>query len=225
MVFTEGTPGNILIDETIIFNTGYNTESLITISIVNESIDPNEDTVEWYGESPSPYSGARTNFFYTPSGTISSETIACLTDTCNILTPTGYVNVSNLIKGDYVLTSFNKEVQIESIFINTIPAINKGIPYKIPKNLLGNNCPMIDTYISDNHAYKINNKWTLLKYENLKQTWNNPTVTFYHIKLSDCYIDYLIVNGGIMESWDGFHPHEKRNHKWIKKNNQVVLKK
>lgn len=211
-------PQRVEILESDVINAGYNNSGNVTIAIVDNSLNPNNNFISWYGEDISLPTGARTTLNYT-----SLPTIPCLTNTCNILTPTGYLNITNLKKGDHVLTSSNKKVKIQNILKTTLPLQEKVKPYKIPKNSIRNNIPMIDTYISGNHAYQINKKWKLPKHENLTKEWSEDYVTFYHIKLPDYYTDHLIVNGIIMESWDGFEPNSKRNHRWIKKGNQVIL--
>lgn len=79
----------------------------------------------------------------------------------------------------------------------------------IKANQYGKNKPNKDTYISQQHQYKINHKWTKPIYVNLSRKWIENEVKYYHIQLPDYKTDHLIVNGIIMESWDGKIPLNK----------------
>ena len=134
-------------------------------------------------------------------GPVESNDIPCFTNTCNILTSYGYINVSRLKIGDNVLTSDNRIVKIKNILKSNTYIKNK--PFLIKKDFYGKNLPIIDTHISPLHQYYINNKWYIPKEQNLSQEWNKNTLTYYHIQLDNYKTDNLVVNGIIMESWDG----------------------
>ena len=141
---------------------------------------------------------------------IGNQVIACLTDTCNILTPSGYKNVSGLKEGDMVITSTNEIVPIVKLFKSS--CYNK--PRLIKANQYGHNLPIIDTYISDYHAYLVNKQWKIPAKEQLPKEWHSNEVTYYHVQLPDYYKDHLIVNGLATESWDGFFPLDERPYQW-----------
>lgn len=134
--------------------------------------------------------------------------VPCFTNTCYILTPSGYKNVSILKRGDNVFTSDYRVVKIKKIF-KTIINNSELFPRLIKANKYGKNKPIIDTYFSDNHAFNINGKWKLPKNENLPKKWLDKKVVYYHIKLPNYKNDYLIVNGIVTESWDGLKPQNK----------------
>jgi hypothetical protein len=140
-----------------------------------------------------------------------SVVIPCLTETCNVLTPNGYVNVSGLKEGEMVITSDDRQVPITRIF----KSVSTMLPHLIKAGQYGS-VPMIDTHLSGCHAYKVGNKWRLPKKENLPIEWNSETVTYYHIELPDYYNDHLVVNGLTTESWDGYLPNDIRPHMWVK---------
>lgn len=150
--------------------------------------------------------------------------VPCLTETCNILTPNGYQNVSSLKVGDMVTTSDNRNVAIEKIFHSTVSSF-KVTPRLIKAHQYGKNIPTIDTHLSDLHAYQINGIWKLPKNENLPKEWISNTVTYYHVKLPNYTEDFLVVNGLITEGWDGLNPKETRPYKWVKRGKGLVLKK
>jgi hypothetical protein len=142
----------------------------------------------------------------------------CLTSNCNILTPSGYKNVSQLNQGDKIITSTGKTKNILKI----IKTESNNPTYLIKKDIFGKNLPLVDTTISNNHAFQIKNKWYLPKYHPLLNYLDNKKTIFYHLQLEDYFNDNLMVNGLTMESWDGFSSNQSRNYQWIKlKNNSV----
>lgn len=150
--------------------------------------------------------------------------VPCLTETCNILTPNGYQNVSSLNVGDIVTTSDNRNVAIKEIFTSKV-LTSQITPRVIRAHQYGKNQPIIDTHLSDWHAYQVNGVWKLPKKEKLTKEWNDRVVTFYHLKLPNYTQDFLVVNGITMEGWDGYQPKEFRPFKWVKEGKGFVLKK
>lgn len=141
----------------------------------------------------------------------------CLTKTCNILTPNGYVNVSELKEGDLVLTTENKILPIQKLYKRKHYINKKNCPVLIKKNMFGNNLPFKDTYISDKHGYKVNGVWQVdILDKKLEKNWSNNYVIYYNLKIGDVFKDYLMVNGIEMESWDGKYPGEGCDFSWIK---------
>lgn len=149
--------------------------------------------------------------------------VPCLTQTCNVLTPNGYQNVSSLKEGDIVTTSDGRNVAIEQLLTSKVNA-SRITPRVIKAHAYGKNMPIVDTHLSDNHAYQVNGVWKLPKNENLTQQWNEKYVTYYHLKLPNYTQDFLVVNGMNMEGWDGLTPKEFRPYMWVKHGKGVVLK-
>jgi hypothetical protein len=135
----------------------------------------------------------------------SNNGIPCLTNTCYILTPEGYKNVSTLQVGDIVTTHDNRHIAIEKLFSSKVLA-SRVKPRLIRAHQYGENKPFRDTYLSDLHAYNIGGKWKIPKNECLPQEWNEREVTYYHIKLPNYRSDFLVVNGLITECWGGLIP-------------------
>ncbi|ADO67272.1 hypothetical protein crov239 [Cafeteria roenbergensis virus] len=174
------------------------------------------------------YEGEYTNSDFQPINSFSIDEsglqqIPCLTNTCNILTPKGYQNVSSLNVNDLVITSDNRQVPIEQIFTSKIKA-STVTPCVLKAHQYGKNQPIIDTFVSELHAYQVNGIWKLPKNENLTREWNEDIITYYHVKLPNYTQDFLVVNGLTMECWDGLTPHEIRPYKWVKKGAGVILK-
>lgn len=123
----------------------------------------------------------------------------CFTKTCEILTPEGYKNVTELKKGDLVYTSDKRIVKI----INLYQGKSKNLPFLIPKDKYGENLPNKDTHISKDHGYFNGNKWTYPYLEGLNKEWKEEQLIYYNFGLPNHFKDNLIVNGLEMESWDG----------------------
>lgn len=152
-------------------------------------------------------------------------TVPCLTESCTILTPTGYQVIKSLKENDYILTDENKKVKIKKIIC--LNKINENTPLVIPQDYFGSNIPFKNTIISANHAFKqnqTNNDWNFPKNFNFKQSWENNPKKYYNIKLENYLSDNLVVNGLTMESWDGFYPNEKRPYKWKKQLNNSFIR-
>lgn len=151
------------------------------------------------------------------------ESVPCLTETCNILTPNGYQNVSSLKEGDIITTSDNRNIAIEKIFTSETKTSHM-MPCVIKAHQYGLNQPIIDTHLSDFHAYNIKGQWKLPKNEKLLKEWHNGNnIMYYHIKLPDYSKDHLVVNGLITECWDGHLPKEMHLHYWKKTKYGVIL--
>lgn len=154
-------------------------------------------TVDYYGGSG--------------GGTGIESSIPCFTETCNILTPCGYKNVSGLIEGDVVITSDGRESKIKRI----LKRESNSLPYVIPTSKYCASVPLVDTYISGNHMYNVKGDW-LKPREELEMKWNSKMVTYYNILLENYKTDNVIVNGIEMESWDGLMPNKTRDYTWSK---------
>lgn len=137
--------------------------------------------------------------------TITPVVIPCFTNTCFILTPDGYKNVSILKENDIVITSDNRNIKIKKIFKTRILK-NKEKPRLIKANQYGINKPFIDTYISKKHRYKIENRWTTPEQEKLSEKWKQEILEYFHIQTENYNNDILMVNGLEMETWDGKIP-------------------
>lgn len=125
--------------------------------------------------------------------------ISCFTNTCYINTENGFRNIIELKRGDKVRTFDNRLVEIKNIFKSKI---KEGVCV-IPVDYYGENKPILDTYISRYHNYKVNGKWTNGVNENLKIKYNENLLIYYHVETPEYLKDNLVVNGIEMESWDG----------------------
>ena len=142
--------------------------------------------------------------------------VDCLTENTLVLTPSGYVKVSLLKEGDYVLTDDNRRVPI--IKYSRFMTENNN-PYIIEKNSIGPNYPPEDISISGGHLIKYNNKWLLPSdMKNTKRDNSQAIVKYYHIALENYITDNLVINGGcVVESYG--QRLTKNNNEWIRRKN------
>jgi hypothetical protein len=136
--------------------------------------------------------------------------VPCLTEETNILTPNGYINITELKKGDIIITDNNRHLQILNIYENIMDGNKDTYPCIIPKNSIGNNYPVNDFQISQDHLIKYNNKWILPKlYFQINTTYK--TINYYHIELENYLTDNLVINNGVVVESFGFHSDKNKN--------------
>lgn len=139
----------------------------------------------------------------------------CLTESCKVLTKSGYKNVGDIKVGDKLLTDKNKESVVKRIYKETKKVTEETKPYMVPKNYYGENKPNRDIFISGNHMIKNARKNLWYRTKNVfEQKWESEEVTYYNFELENYMEDNMIVNGVIMESWDGKNPFEARTYTW-----------
>jgi hypothetical protein len=153
--------------------------------------------------------------------------LPCLTEDTTILTPKGYVNIKELSKGDNVITSDNRIVEIVKIFKSNVIGNNKTFPCIVPKNSIAPNYPPETFKISQGHLIKYNNS--------LSNYWIYPrlyfkldrsmkTIEYYHIKLENYITDHLVINNGTVVESLGNHPSDIKNNKYNEYNKESKLR-
>ena len=133
--------------------------------------------------------------------------VPCLLAKTLIRTPDGDQLIDNLREGDMIITDLGIAVPIIKILYYTIEnPNNKSFPVCIKKDYFEFNIPSQDTFISQNHAIKLNNLWIYggdhISYFNLHKI--KPI--YYHIMLPNYFTDNLIANNMVVESWSGLLP-------------------
>ncbi len=149
-----------------------------------------------------------TGSYHITTLTLTVGDLPCLTEDTTVLTPNGYVNINTLHKGDNVITSDNRIVEIVKIYKSRVIASDKTYPCIIPKNSIAPNYPPETFKISQGH---------LIKYNSSKNYWIYPRLYFpldksiklikyYHIKLENYITDHLVINNGVVVESLGNHP-------------------
>ncbi len=145
--------------------------------------------------------------------TVNDGPIPCLTEDTTVLTPNGYINVTKLRKGDYVITSDNREVEIVKIFKSHVIGNNKTYPAIIPKNSIASNYPPETFTISQNHLIKYKKNWIYPKLH-FKTDNSKNLIKYYHIKLENYITDHLVINNGVVVESLGNHPSDILNNEY-----------
>ncbi len=129
--------------------------------------------------------------------------IACLLlDTC-ILTPNGYMQIQSLKKGDFVITSDKRTVEIKNVFCKNVVGTKHTYPYKIPKNGIYKNYPSEDVMISPLHLIKIDINNVLYwiqphRFRGFEQNTEMIRFMYYHLELENFITDHLVISGGLI---------------------------
>jgi hypothetical protein len=125
--------------------------------------------------------------------------VPCLTDDTNVLTPNGYVNVTELKIDDYVITSINRKVKITDIHKTIVNSQNSknNYPCIIPQNSIGPNYPPEEFRISQDHLIKYKDFWIRPK-DFFDLDTSCDIIKYYHIKLQNYNRDHLVINNGIV---------------------------
>jgi photosystem II stability/assembly factor-like uncharacterized protein/uncharacterized protein YjbI with pentapeptide repeats len=129
----------------------------------------------------------------------------CLLSKTLIRTPYGNELIDNLKNGDLIVTGDNRIVPIIKIIKYEIEnPDDESYPICIPKNYFSNNVPDRNTYISNNHAIKLNDTYWIYGNHHKNYFAKYKTIPiYYHILLPNYFTDDLIANNLIVESWSG----------------------
>lgn len=128
---------------------------------------------------------------------ITGGDIPCLTEETEVLTPCGYINITKLLQGDFIITDDGRRVQIVDIFSETVEPTKTTEPCIIYKNTLKSGVPNFDFRISQTHLIKINDKWILPK-DHFQTIKSLNKINYYHIRLPNYKTDHLVINGGVV---------------------------
>ncbi len=127
----------------------------------------------------------------------SPDPVPCLTEETMVLTPSGYINVTELNIGDFVLTSDGRKSQITALYQTIVMGSPKTFPCIVPKNSIAENYPVEDFRISQHHLIKHGDEWILPKYRfSIDDTY--PTIKYFHIQLENYKKDHLVINNGVI---------------------------
>lgn len=141
--------------------------------------------------NPSSLSGVYMNF-------------ACFLRNTPILTPSGYVPIENLKRGDVVVSKDGMECKVFKLTRATVPKNGLSLPYLIPKGYAG---AIQDLWLSEGHAFMDENgnytkpKAAKLRQMTIDETEGN-TVDYFNIyldnvKKGECRRDFYVIAGGL----------------------------
>ncbi len=140
----------------------------------------------------------------TQSGTAiaieTNDAFNCLFEDIEVLTPSGYVSVKSLQKGDLVTTSDGRFSPIKRILSSYMPKQEKFLPIIIPANSITENYPPKDCRLSKYHLINFNGKW-IIPYKNehiFKYDRDVKSIKYYHLELENYFTDHLVINGGLV---------------------------
>lgn len=143
----------------------------------------------------------------------------------------GTPNIICILKGSQVLLLNNRYVLVEELKVNDLLKTPTGytivksiisfeiedknvntIPFVVKKDYYGKNIPFIDTYLSPNHAIKVNNKWIHMIHSKHIQSYDKDRpIIYYHIETQDYNTDIIYVNGLMSETWDKNYEFKVKN--------------
>ncbi len=127
-------------------------------------------------------------------------TLYCLFEDTEVLTPSGYVSVKSLQKGDLVTTSDGRDSHIKRIWSSNMPLQEQFYPIVIKANSITENYPTKDCRLSKYHLINFNGNWiTPYKNEHIfKYDREVKSIKYYHLELENYLTDHLVINGGLV---------------------------
>ena len=130
--------------------------------------------------------------------------IPCILSKTLIRTPNGNELIDNLNEGDLIVTEDGRHVPIVKILKYQIEnPTNISYPVCINKDYFGQNVPCKNTFISQNHAIKLNDFWIYGRHHMNYFSLHKIKPLYYHILLPNYFTDNLIANNMVIESWSG----------------------
>ena len=151
--------------------------------------------------------------------------IPCLTEDTVVLTPSGYINIRELNKGDLVMTDDNREARIKNVHKSVVRGNNKTYPCIVPKNSIGLNYPREEFRISQNHLIRYGDSWILPRMRFMLDD-KIEMIKYYHIELENYITDNIVINNGIVvETYGACENESKRRMNIIEYNRRINTNK
>lgn len=122
--------------------------------------------------------------------------LRCILKGSMVMTPSGNKLIETLKTGDEVVTLDGTTI-IEKITKTYVVAKGNFVPYLIPKDYYGENCPFQNLYLSRYHMIYNNGILYHTKHKHRKSNLSGM-VTYYHLKTSNSR-DIIYVNGLTLE--------------------------
>lgn len=136
-----------------------------------------------------------------------SAYVACFVRGTPILTPTGYVAVETLKRGDRIQTSDGRSVRIIPLSTQMAITTKDTAPYKIPAHCLGRNAPVSTLILSPLHAFEIRKGvWQIPRdaattCPAIQQFGVGEPIEYFHIICPNYATDNIVIRGAVVESF------------------------
>jgi hypothetical protein len=150
---------------------------------------------------------------------LSIHQVPCFLEGTRLLTSHGYKAVETLTKDDRLVTTENRTTTFK-LMKSRIPFTTEiTAPYKIAKDALGDNMPIVPLFLSPLHKFAIrDNMWVtpkigMQKGLDIKQCPMGQTITYYHVQCENYFRDSIIAEGVVTESF-GNTQENRRTFTW-----------
>lgn len=138
---------------------------------------------------------------------LSNNKVPCFLTGTRLLTQSGYKAVETLTKEDRLVTTEKRNVTFK-LMTSRIPFTTQSTaPYKIAKDALGHNVPILPLCISPLHKFAIHdNMWVTPKIGmekglNIIQCPIGESLRYYHVQCENYSRDSIIAEGVVTESF------------------------
>jgi len=136
-----------------------------------------------------------------------SNGLFCFAEGTRLLTVTGYKAVETLTSNDRLLTTENRAIRF-AIMRTHIPKTYKHTaPYRIEKDALGENMPMVPLYVSPKHKFALHgNVWAeppvaATLNPGIRQCTPGTPMTYYHVVGENYARDAILAEGVVTETY------------------------
>jgi hypothetical protein len=130
----------------------------------------------------------------------------CIAEYQKLQTSEGHVSVNKLKVGDKIKMPNGKYTVIREIMKEAAP---RNILHEVE-------CDGATAHLTDNHAYRCNDKWHHPKNRGRRLVESDKTIDVYSVKTENHCEDRLLTSSGlIIESWDGREANAARPHHYV----------
>ena len=150
---------------------------------------------------------------------LSNNKVPCFLEGTRLLTQSGYKSVETLTKEDRLVTTEKRNVTFK-LMTSHIPFTTEiTAPYKIAKDALGDNMPIVPLCISPLHKFATrDNLWItpkigIQKGLNITRCPIGEPITYYHVHAENYSRDSIIAEGVVTESF-GNTQENRRTFTW-----------
>lgn len=192
-------------------------ENMVGVGHMNLTSAANSVAINWFWTEPTAFDSGNTVYLTISNGqtfvsnvfTLGGDVAPpCFPAGQKLLTTEGFKNVEDVKTGDRAITSDKRIVKVKA-YTYDVMGTEQTAPYKISAHAFGTNNPPNDICLSPWHALQVgNNAWQKPRiarmFNNRVQQYDvDKPVSYYHFETPDYLRDNLIVNGAVVESYEG----------------------